>query len=501
LLFQFVASLLQGHPMSSTHPPFGMPLDVKFLHDAKRLPTSLMLSAVIGFSYFLQRGHDDQRLVQLAFLAVFGIAVLFSRRVPGVAFPSAHGVLPWFAAAFFLLGAVSAVAAMSPRHAFLEVAVFMMLFLLALRIAGEIAGDSGRYLPLVLKVCACGSLLYAIQIMVIYGTALSLRSQPSVDDFTPGFSNIRFLNHAQTISLPLLVLLCSLTKRGQKAKWGYLALTAFCWTLLFVTSGRGSLVGLLAGTAGALVLRRRHAIAFCKTMLATALAGMTIYIVFFTLVPLAVGLEPFGLLGELAQRTAADPTSLRGRLWMRALDLIRAHPWLGVGPLHYAHSAIDGHLSAHPHDWILQIGAEWGLPALLCLLAAIGLSMRRLIRTASRIAAADHANQDMLAAWIAIGLAILVDGLVSGSIVMPVSQLWIALYIGCASGWTMSIDSPHQRRPGLRRDIVAVLVLLALGAVASGIGPDLGSRASLGTAAPKEQKEMNNPRIWLDGYF
>jgi putative inorganic carbon (HCO3(-)) transporter len=411
--------------------------------------------------------------------------------------------VPWFAAAFFLLGAVSSVVAMSPRHAFLEVAIFLMLFLLALCVAGEIAGDSARYIPLVLRACAFGSLLYAIKIMVIYGTALSLRAQPGVDDFAPAFSNYRFLNHAQTISLPLLVLLCLLNKPGQKAKWGYLALTAFCWTLLFITSGRGTFVGLLAGTVGTLLMRGRHARAFCKTMLITALAGMAIYAIFFTLIPLAFGLEPFGVFGQLAQRTADYPTSLRVPLWLRAVDLIGAHPWLGVGPLHYAHSAIDGQLPAHPHDFILQIGAEWGLPALLCLLAAIGLSMRRLVLTASHIAADDHVNQNMLAAWIATGLAILVDGLVSGSIVMPVSQLWIALYIGCASGWAMSIESPHRprRRPGLPRAVAAVLMLLALAALAIGIGPDMGGRGSLGAAAPKEDDFTNHPRIWLDGYF
>jgi putative inorganic carbon (HCO3(-)) transporter len=489
--------------MSSTDAPFGIRFDSSLLRDGRALFTSLLLSAVIGLSYFLQRGHDDQRLLQLALFAVFCISVLFSRRNRVAAIPSPRGAVPWFAAAFFLLGAVSSVVAMSPRHAFLEVAIFLMLFLLALCVAGEIAGDSARYIPLVLSACAFGSLLYAIKIMVIYGTALSLRAQPGVDDFTPGFSNIRFLNHAQTISLPLLVLFCLLNKPGQKAKWGYLALTAFCWTLLFVTSGRGTFVGLLAGTAGALLMRGRHARAFCKTMLITALAGMAIYAVFFTLIPLAFGLEPFGLVGKVAQRTAADPTSLRGALWMRAVDLIDAHPWLGVGPLHYAHSAIDGQLPAHPHDFILQIGAEWGLPALLCLLAAIGLSMRRLVLTASHIAADDHVNQTMLTAWIATGLAILVDGLVSGSIVMPVSQLWIALYIGCASGWAMSIESSQRprRQTVLRRDVPAVLMLLALGTVAIGIGPDMGGRGSLGAAATKEDQATHNPRIWLDGYF
>lgn len=487
--------------MSTTHAPFGIRFNVLALQDARAMFTGLLLSVVIGISYFLQRGHDDQRLLQVGFLGAVCVSILVGRSRPGGAAPWGQGVvLPWCIAAFFMLGAVSSVGALSPRHALLEVAIFLMLFLAALRIAGEIALDSARYIPLVLAVCALGSLLYAAEIVVVYGTALGLGAQPGADDFTPGFSNIRFLNHAQTISLPLLVLLCLLIKPGRKAKWGCLVLTAFCWALLFVTAGRGTFVALLAGTAGTLVLRGRHAGAFCKTMLATALAGLAMYFVFFTLIPVALGLEPFGVLAGVAQRTAENPSSLRGPLWARALALIAAHPWFGVGPLHYAHSAIVGQLSAHPHDWILQIGAEWGLPALLCLSAAVALSMWRLVSSASRIAAGDGRNQTMLACWIATGLAIIVDGLVSGSIVMPVSQLWIALYIGCASGWAMSIKGP-AKPPGLRRHVAAMLSLLAMAAIATGIGPDMGSRGSLKPAGQTKNHGTNNPRIWLDGYF
>lgn len=483
--------------MSSTFPPSGMQSKIRLLRDGPIPFTTLLLTAVIGCSYFLDRGHDDQRLLQVAFLGFFGLTTMFR---PRLAISADLGGLSWLVGAFFLLGAIASGVALSPSHAFLEVAIFLMLLLLTLRIAGEIAQDSARCIPVVLKACAIGSLLYAIKIVVIYLTALGLGSQPSVDDFTPGFSNIRFLNHAQTISLPLLVLLCLLLKPGQKAKWGCLVLTAFCLALLFITAGRGTFVGLLAGTAGALFLRRKHAGAFCKTLLATALAGVAIYVVFFTLIPMAAGLDPFGLVGQVAQRTVDTPTSLRGPLWTRAVDLITAHPWLGIGPLHYAHSAIDGHLPAHPHNWILQIGAEWGVPALLCLLAIIGCSFRQLVLTVSRIAADDHDNQNMLVAWIATGVAILVDGLVSGSIVMPVSQLWIALYIGSATGWAMSLNPP-RRQPALRRSMVAILLLLAMAALAIGIVTDMGSRGSLGAAAPTQDHGRNNPRIWLDGYF
>jgi O-antigen ligase len=492
--------------MSSTNAPFGIRLDIAIVQRGQAAFTSLLLCTTIGLSYFLSQGHDDQRLLQLACLGVLSITLLLRGGGSMRAFAPGQGIVSACLIAFFSLGALSSLFALSPRHALLEVALLLLLLLLAFCVAREIAQDSGRCLPLILNVCAIFAALYALQVLAMYASALVLGSQPAIDAFAPGFSNYRFLNHAQTISLPLLALLCLLIDPAQQRKWAYYALTAFCWTLLFLTSGRGTFVGLVAGTAAALVLRGRHAAAFCKTMLLTALAGLAIYAVFFALIPMALGLEPFGLISRVAQRTVEDPTSLRLPLWSRAIELIVAHPWLGAGPLHFAHSALDGLLPAHPHDWILQIAAEWGLPALLCMVVAIGLSWRRLVRTAAHIPAGDRYNQNILAAWIATGLAILVDGLVSGSLVMPVSQLWIALYVGCAAGWARSCAAPGRthRPSSLRRGVAGVVLLLAVAAVVIGIAPDVGHRGSLGTAPAKPPSwfdGVHHPRFWLDGYF
>lgn len=493
--------------MSSINAPFGIRFDAAIRRHAYTVFVSLLLSATIGVSYFLSEGHDDQRLLQLACFGVFAIATLCRRDGAMVAFAPGRRIVSTCLAAFFVLGALSSLFAWSPRHAFLEVATLLLLLLLALSVAGEVARDSVRYLPLILKVCALFCALYASEVVAIYVSALALGMQPGSDAFAPGFSNYRFLNHTQTISLPLLVLLCLLINPAQKkTRWACYGLTAFCFTLLFLTSGRGTFLGLVAGLAAALVLRGRHAAAFAKAMLFTASAGMAIYAVFFALVPMAFGLAPFGLISRVVERTVSDPTSLRWPLWSRAAELIAAHPWLGAGPLHFAHSAVDGQLPAHPHDWILQIAAEWGLPALLCLVGAIGFSLRRLVRSAAHIPAGDSDNHTILAAWIATGVAILVDGLVSGLLVMPVSQLLIALYVGCATGWAMSVDvsGRAQRRPAIGRGLAAVLLVASVAAVVIGIAPDVRNRGSLAATPVKPPAwfhGMYNPRFWLDGYF
>lgn len=55
-----------------------------------------------------------------------------------------------------------------------------------------------------------------------------------------------------------------------------------------------------------------------------------------------------------------------------------------------------------------------------------------LLRTVAVKRRRQSGDADLLAGY---GAAILLDGLVSGPLVMPVSQLWLAIYAGLAWGW------------------------------------------------------------------
>jgi putative inorganic carbon (HCO3(-)) transporter len=156
----------------------------------------------------------------------------------------------------------------------------------------------------------------------------------------------------------------------------------------------------------------------------------------------------------------------------------------------------------------LQIGCEWGIPALLCLMAAIGLGFKRLLAVRQYLDSNDVNNHTTLAAWLTIGVAILVDGLVSGLIVMPTSQLWIALYIGCAWGWTVSMTPPTQMktvRLSMTIRLGGILILLAsLYFLFNGLWSEI-----LNLPAYEEQNMQKDrypdailhPRIWAGGYF
>lgn len=235
-------------------------------------------------------------------------------------------------------------------------------------------------------------------------------------------------------------------------------------------------------------------------MVLAGLAGLLAYLFFYAAIPLLRGLEPFGLLVTTAERTIENPTSGRLQLWIRALEMVGEYPWLGAGPLHFAHYGRDLQTGASPHDWPLQMGSEWGMPALFLLCGVLALAVLKLWQLRKIVSVKD---QDTLTAWLVTGLAILVDGLVSGLIVMPTSQLWIALYVGCAWGWTYSLSPAVKiidfRLSVVPRIFISLGALLMIYALVHGIWPEL-KELNVRNDFDSETKVLS-PRIFSNGSF
>lgn len=463
----------------------------------------LIVSLVPGASF-----HDNQRIIE-TFIAAVGAAYAAVRCCQ----PVSNGTISQsriyhVLAIFFLLGLGSSIAAYSSRFAFFEWANFLLLFSISSLISAEIVSRDDRFLDKILYLCVLGCAFYIFIEVVIYAAILNVGGQPLDSEFFFGFSNYRFFNHVQTVTLPLLGLFVVRTDGKKKRIFGWAVISAW-WALLFLSAGRGTFIGLLAGICVAWFYLRQQVLPWGWTMLWSALIGLAAYFLFYVLVPLALGLQPFGFLFSVFGRTIENPGSSRWPLWVRAWEIMVAHPWLGAGPLHFAHFGRDVQLGAHPHNWILQIACEWGIPALLCLLTAIAFGFKRLLTIRQYLDPMDIKNHLTLAAWLTIGVAILVDGLVSGLIVMPTSQLWIALYIGCAWGWVASItrmqpDARLLRLPMTIRICVAIVMLAAIYLLANGLSPEIRNLPLY--EEQSLQKELYSdpilrPRIWLGGYF
>ncbi|MCM2342553.1 O-antigen ligase family protein [Rhodoferax sp.] len=443
--------------------------------------------------------HDNQRLIEIS-CVLFALGLVWSQWIKGSAIPQLLSrPITLLLALFFLLGLVSSGAAYSPRHAFLEWTNLFLLLGVAWLVAAEISAKGDQLLDKLLMLCGLACAAFLLLAIAIYFSVLKAGVQPKPWQLLFGFSNIRSFNYVQTISLPLLGLLAArMPDRGRQLFWW--GITALWWMLLFVSAGRGTFVGLTFAIAIVWFSLRQAAGTWCRAMLLAGLAGLVGYLFFYVAIPLIQGLEPFGFFPTTVGRTLANPTSGRLLLWTRALEMIRENPWLGAGPVHFAHYGRDLQLGSSPHSWPLQMASEWGMPALLLLCGVLALAMRKLWQLRKTISAQD---QDTHTAWLVTGLAILVDGFVSGLIVMPTSQLWIAMYVGCAWGWSYSrspsVKTIDFRPSAVQRILISLVALLMSYALVIGIWPELEALSVLNTSYSKDT--VLAPRIFSNGSF
>lgn len=445
--------------------------------------------------------HDGQRLAQLALLAV----VLLALAVPGAARGMANtwALLPqWIRMALltaFALGLASGLAAPLPRWALLEWGLWWLLLVLVLGVAAQRHRFGERLdQPLVLlllataaayAVSACA--VYVVMLLVgpVYGQGFDVR------ELYVSFSNIRFFGHIQTMLLPFLLLPAMWwgTTRGRRVVlWSVPAL----WWMLAVGSGtRGTWIALLVGIVAVAIYGGRVGRRWIKWQFGGLLCGLLCYAVFILLVPKLLE-QPVYFLYRAEDMLSL---SLREILWASSIGFSAQHPLLGIGPMHYAYFAHE--VGAHPHNAVLQWLAEWGIPAALLLTSvcvAGGLAFAGHVRrTVDAVASQTALMKIALLAALAGATA---QAMVDGVMVMPVSQTLLALLCG----WAIAIHFAGRtaRCGAAQYALVIAVTVIAAGAIACGVAPEIGR------VAEREQAYLAAhagtrlfPRFWTLGWI
>lgn len=145
----------------------------------------------------------------------------------------------------------------------------------------------------------------------------------------------------------------------------------------------------LATTASRMVLGFAPVFAMCAALLPGDVVQRKRRVLFVMagtclLVLLHVGLPHFiQLFNESARtssRLAVLSTTGRSQMWPVTLEMIQHHPWLGVGPGQFARGFAEANLALggvsdglvhHSHNLLLQLAAEYGVPALLVFLGLV----------------------------------------------------------------------------------------------------------------------------------
>lgn len=370
-------------------------------------------------------GHDLQRVVQIA----IGVcAVLYGLSVPRLE-PLVDRFTGWGLALVLVMGMVSSVLAHQPLWAFTEVALFFscaaiaVAFALLRRHGGE---PMDRVLILVV-VLLC--LIKTIQ--YLYAGALAFTSGARTLDpdlLLSGFSNKRFYGQFQTFTLPLLVLPLLIPNISRALRGAAFALLCVWWLIAISGGTRGTWLGM--GAAGLLLaLLGPWGRRWMGWQLAAVAGGLLLYWLVFTALADHLGI----VLSSGAGDRLTTSLSGRGPIWWQAWHMLVERPWLGFGPMHFADIANE--IAAHPHQSVLQWASEWGVPSALCVAVLAwrsGWATLGVLR--ERALSAERVDLLRLCLFAAL-VGALVQSMVDGVIVMPISQVWLALTIG----WLMAL--------------------------------------------------------------
>ena len=433
-------------------------------------------------------GHDWQRMVQIALgvcAVVYGLLIARAERC--VDRPTALGLLLIVA-----LGLISSLMANQPLWALTELAMVVSCAAIAVAFSQvRRHGDESLDRVLILMVLAL-CLIKSIQ--YVYAGVLAFSSGAPVldtDRLLSGFSNKRFYGQFQTFTLPLLALPLLLPNVARPARAMVFTLLCLWWLIAIAGGTRGTWLGM--GAAGLVLMflapSGRRWLAWQATALCCAL--LLYWLVFMVLT---------GYLGVELSNGAADrlTTSLSGRgpIWLQAWHMILGRPWLGFGPMHFADIAND--IAAHPHQAILQWASEWGMLSTLCVVVLVsraGWATVGVLRArAQSVAAEDLLRLCLFAALVGAITQAMVDGV----IVMPNSQLWLALVVG----WLMALHV--WRTPSTPPLLLLHKAWMAASVLAVGLlvfialrdGPHLTERIQHYVGSSKVHLQ---PRFWAQG--
>ena len=435
------------------------------------LPLLFSLLAIVitaNFSIFEFNFFDQKKIVQSAVLLItslFFLTFLFRYKMSGLKDP-----IWWSFGIFFLiLLIISSVLAPLPEWAFLQVGWYLLLGQLLFLNAYLYSENKDRYVHLVLWAVIALCVLYCLRVYTDHLTSLLNENwstwphQSNVlmkyhgEILNPnaylGFLNIRFFNHIQTWSLPILVLGYCYFRDRMIPGLRYLLLffISSWWMLVFAADARGTMVASFVSLLFVGVLFKKKSLRFVKPYLMTAGAGLILYVILFLL------LTPDAK--EILTRFTGGS---RWEAWQFSFQKIMEYPWLGLGPMHFSYEGFAPPLST-PHNLILQSATEWGIPAVLI---AIGLSIWALyafIRQSARLAKEKEYQITITRiALIASISAALVHSTVSGIFNSQLSQLLFTI-IG---GWMLGDYFLRSERvlfvPRTKKTVALGVLLLLL---------------------------------------
>ena len=406
----------------------------------------LLIAPTIGFGW-IESWHNEQRAVQIVLLAFTAVAYC----LVGILTPSESGVrwqLPMLLLVFLALGVISALRAQFVFAALAEVSMFALLATLAILTARVVSTDVARYVRWARWFSLLCATAYVLGVATRYLAAVNLERAIDLDVLILGYANPRFPSALHAILIPFVALTILEKTELRLLRICAAVVLSILWAINLGLGTRGIWFAYaLAVPATALLLGWRQMSRPFAVLALTAVAGLGLYYGLFSMAPALTGTST-------TLQAPTDNLTLTSRdvLWELGWQAIQASPWLGIGPMQFA--SLASRVGAHPHNWPLQIAAEWGLPAF----ALLALGTYRLCKAVARAKTGDNG---LAALTLAVAVALFL-GLVDGNLIMPVSQTACALTAGVLIGSLRERDQRHSsQRVRLAYPTTALIVVAA----------------------------------------
>jgi O-antigen ligase len=229
------------------------------------------------------------------------------------------------------------------------------------------------------------------------------------------FSHPRFFNHFQVGAVLLFPMLILKSDSKVTRVLAFLALSLSVATIL-VSAGRGIWVSLTAAALVIACLRIRHYQRYFTFLILGVIAGFFVFLIFSYLSSPSGSLVLAGL--EERGSVLADN---RSRIWELTVAKIIERPVLGWGAYSYAFLAGEIWLPAHPHQAVLQLAFEYGLPLTSVIVAFFTYSIYTLFKRIRLL------NNDWASVYFASLIALALNAQYSAVLIMPVGQMMVVV--------------------------------------------------------------------------
>jgi O-antigen ligase len=368
--------------------------------------------------------YADQRLLLSLLLIVLIGYVLVWRLLERTLIVSFKALWPFLLLSFsFLLAALQH----QSGPFYVVEPFFYVLYFFAFGLIGGALRDADlmrESAQAVVLIAAITCFFYAAMTITVYLFAIT-------DDFSRldhvipwGFVSIRYWSHVATWLLPLLPLGLFLAPWKDNRLWqlGVAFTAAIWWWMIFLSSSRGSMVGLLVGFLLVWACFGRAALPWVKLSVRYAVYGLVAWLLLSVLVPSVV-------FEDLQIRGIKGSSSGRMPLWQEAWTMSLQHFPFGMGPQSWlTHDILTEAYRVspkfgHPHNMYLMWAAEYGWISIAGLVVLGGVALRRLWLKISAIRAGDNRNASLLMAFTASVTAALVHAGVSAVFIAPGSML------------------------------------------------------------------------------